>query len=72
MWWWLAHSLKVGALNVTYGGVTQITQVVGVVALLTWELIEAKVSRLSMRWWLSFSVGVDLDDPTTNVCDVAP
>ena len=63
MWWLLGHSLKVGALNVTYGGVTQITQVV-VVALLTWELgqlviygasgevtlIEAKVSRLSMRW----------------------
>ena len=38
MWWWLTHSLKVGALNVTYGGVTQITQVVVVVALLTWEL----------------------------------
>ena len=35
MWWWLTHSLKVGALNVTYGGVTQ---VVVVVALLTWEL----------------------------------
>ena len=38
MWWWINHSLKVGALNVTYGGVTQITQVVVVVALLTWEL----------------------------------
>ena len=38
MWWWLTHSLKVGALNVAYGGVTQITQVVVVVALLTWEL----------------------------------
>ena len=38
MWWWLTHSLKVGALNVTYGGVTRLTQVVGVVALLTWEL----------------------------------
>ena len=38
MWWWLTHSLKVGALSVTYGGVTQITQVVVVVALLTWEL----------------------------------
>ena len=38
MWWWLTHSLKVGALNVTYGGVTQITKVVVVVALLTWEL----------------------------------
>ena len=36
MWWWLTHSLKVGALNVTYGGVTQV--VVVVVALLTWEL----------------------------------
>ena len=35
MWWWLTHSLKVGALNVAYGGVTQ---VVVVVALLTWEL----------------------------------
>ena len=33
----------------------------------TWALIQAKVSRLSMRWWLSFSVGVDLDDLTTNV-----
>ena len=33
--WWFTHSLKVGALNVTYGGVTQ---VVVVVALLTWEL----------------------------------
>ena len=32
------HSLKVGALNVAYGGVTQITQVVVAVALLTWEL----------------------------------
>ena len=42
MWWWLTHSLKVGALNVTYGGVTQITQVVVLVALLTcesWKLI---------------------------------
>ena len=38
MGWWLTHSLKVGALNVTYGGVTQITQVVVVVALLTWQL----------------------------------
>ena len=38
MWWWLTHSHKVGALNVTYGGVTRLTQVVGVVALLTWEL----------------------------------
>ena len=38
MWWWLTHSLKVGALNVTYGGVTQITQEVVVVTLLTWEL----------------------------------
>ena len=35
-------------------------------------VIEAKVSRLSMIWWLSFSVGVDLDDPTANVRDVAP
>ena len=38
MWWWITHFLKVGALNVTYGGVTQITQAVVVVALLTWEL----------------------------------
>src|SRR3954469_4427500 len=36
--WWFTHSLKVGALNLTYGGVTHLTQVVGVVALLTWEL----------------------------------
>ena len=35
---WFTHSLKVGALNLTYGGVTHLTQVVGVVALLTWEL----------------------------------
>ena len=38
MWWWLTRSLKVGALNVANGGVTQITQVVVVVSLLTWEL----------------------------------
>ena len=31
------------------------------------HLIEAKLSRLSMRWWLSFLGGVDFDDPTTNV-----
>ena len=36
--WWFTHSLKVGALKFTYGGVTHLTQVVGVVALLTWEL----------------------------------
>ena len=36
--WWFTHSLKIGALNVTYGGVTQITQVVGVVVPLPWEL----------------------------------
>ena len=36
--WWFTHSLKVGALNITYHGVTHLTQVVGVVALLTWEL----------------------------------
>ena len=36
--WWFTHSLKVGALNLTYGGVTHLTQVVGVVALLTWAL----------------------------------
>ena len=36
--WWFTHSLKVGALKVTYGGVTRLTQMVGVVALLTWEL----------------------------------
>ena len=36
--WWLTHSLKVGALKLAYGGVTHLTQVVGVVALLTWEL----------------------------------
>ena len=35
--WWFTHSLNVGALNLTYGGVTHLTQVVGVVALLTWE-----------------------------------
>ena len=39
MWQWLTHSLKVGALNIAYGGGTQITQVVVVVALLTWELV---------------------------------
>src|SRR6187399_440125 len=38
MWGWLTHSLKVGARNVTYGGGTHLTQAVGVVALLTWEL----------------------------------
>ena len=36
--WWFTHFLKIGALKVTYGGVTHLTQVVGVVALLTWEL----------------------------------
>ena len=36
--WWFTHSLKVGSLNLTYGGVTHLTQVVWVVALLTWEL----------------------------------
>ena len=36
--WWFTHSLKIGALKLTYGGVTHLTQVVGVVALLTWEL----------------------------------
>ena len=36
--WWFNHSLKIGALKVTYGGVTRLIQVVGVVALLTWEL----------------------------------
>src|SRR6187399_430363 len=36
--WWLTHSLKVGALKLAYGGVTHLTQVVGMVALLTWEL----------------------------------
>src|SRR3954463_4989702 len=36
--WWFTHSLKVGARNLTYGGVTHLTQVVGFVALLTWEL----------------------------------
>src|SRR3954471_6015433 len=36
--WWFTHSLKIGALKVTYGGVTHLTQVVGVVDLLTWEL----------------------------------
>ena len=35
---WFTHSLKIGALNLMYGGVTHLTQVVGVVALLTWEL----------------------------------
>src|SRR3954471_24924326 len=38
MWWWLTHSLKIGALKVTYSGVTQITQVVVVATFLTWEL----------------------------------
>ena len=36
--WWFTHSLKIGALKLTYGGVTHLTQVVGVVALLMWEL----------------------------------
>ena len=36
--WWFTHSLKIGALKLTYGGVTHLTKVVGVVALLTWEL----------------------------------
>jgi len=36
--WWFTHSLKVGALKVTCGGVTHLTQVVGVVALLTWKV----------------------------------
>ena len=58
MWWWLTHSLKVGALNVAYGGVTQITQVVVAVALLTWELGQLMrygvvVKSLSISiWWL--------------------
>ena len=47
MWWWLTHSLKVGALNVTYGGVTQITQVVVVVALLTCELVRLIIYGVS-------------------------
>ena len=38
--WWFTHSLKIGALKLTYGGVTHLTQVVGVVALLTWELMQ--------------------------------
>src|SRR4051812_5261228 len=55
--WWFTHSLKVGALNLTYGGVTHLTQVVGVVALLTWELgqlityvASGEVTSLSI-WW---------------------
>ena len=36
--WWFTHSLKIGALKLTYGGDTHLTLEVGVVALLTWEL----------------------------------
>ena len=36
--WWFTHSLKIGALKLTYGGVTHLTQVVGVVSLLTWKV----------------------------------
>ena len=35
--WWFTHSLKIGALKLTYGGVTHLTHVVGGVPLLTWE-----------------------------------
>ena len=35
--WWFTPSLKIGALKLTYGGVTHLTQEVGVVALLIWE-----------------------------------
>ena len=38
--WWFTHSLKIGALKLTYGGVTHLTQVVEVVALLTCELCQ--------------------------------
>ena len=37
-----------------------------------YHLIEAKVSRCFDEMVAIVSVGVDLDDPTTNVRDVAP
>ena len=45
--WWFTHSLKIGALKLTYGGVTHLTKVVGVVALLTWELWKHTIYRAS-------------------------
>src|SRR4051812_18979607 len=56
MWWWLTHSLKVGALNLTYGGVTHLTLVVGVVDLLTWELGQLVICRASGELTLTLNM----------------
>ena len=54
MWWCLTHSLKVGALNVTYGGVSQV--VVVVVALLTWELGQLVIYGVSSEVTLTLNM----------------
>ena len=54
--WWLTHSLKVGALKLTYGGVTHLTQVVGVVALLTWELGQLLIYGASVEVTLTLNM----------------
>ena len=55
--WWFTHSLKVGALKVTYGGVTHLTQVVGIVALLTWELGQLVIYGASGEDTLTLNMG---------------
>ena len=55
MWWWLTHSLKVDALQITYGG---ITQVVVVEALLKCERCHLIISGASGELSHSLNMGV--------------
>ena len=67
------HPLIGNALSVMYGGVTHLTQVVGVVALLAWELWQhiygdrGKGVPSSDEMMDIALVAVDFDDPTTSV-----
>ena len=54
MWWWLTHSLKVDALQITYGGITQVV----VVALLTCERWNLIISGASGELAHSLNIGV--------------
>ena len=61
MWWWLTHSLKVDALQITYGGVSQVVVVVFVVvvvALLTCERWHLIISGASGELAHSLNMGV--------------
>ena len=66
--WWFTKSLKIGALKLTYGGVTHLNQVVGVVARLTWELWQLVIYGASGEVTLTLNMVAQVTQVVTRRC----